>query len=151
MTKGKDSHSVTIPSKVLHNKKILPNAKLLFGEITFLCNKNEKGCCWASNDYFAKLFKVSNTSISLWINSLLNNKFIKSEINYKNNTRKIYLKTSLSKLKDNISKDILGTSVFETDVPKDNTLLVDDFKIKTKEWVDEKGQKQVEDTIDYED
>lgn len=150
MAKEKDLHSITIPNKVLYCDEILPNAKLLFGEITFLCSKNKNGCCWASNDYFAKLFKVSNTSISLWIKSLLDNKFIKSEVNPKNNTRKIYLKASLSKVKDNISKDILGTSVLETDVPKDNNNFIDDFKIETKEWVNKKGQTVGTDTISYE-
>ena len=151
MTKEKDIHSITIPSEVLHCKEIPANAKLLLGEIIYLCEKNKNECCWASNNYFAELFKVSVTTVSLWISSLRNHKFIKDDINYKNNTRKIFLKTSLKKPKDNISKDILGTSILGIDVPDNNNSLSDDFNISTKEWVNKEGQKVGEDTIDYEE
>ena len=42
-----------IPGNIRYDKTLCPNAKLLYGEITSLCNK--KGHCWASNSYFSKL------------------------------------------------------------------------------------------------
>ena len=75
---NKKSYYAIIPANVRYNEKICPNAKLLYGEITALCN--EKGFCWASNDYFSQLYKVSKVSISKWIKQLVNEGFVKSEI-----------------------------------------------------------------------
>jgi hypothetical protein len=83
----KKSYYAVIPANVRYNKKLTANAKLLYGEITALCN--EKGYCWASNSYFAKLYSVSNKSISLWIKQLSNHGFLKSEIIYKEGTKEI--------------------------------------------------------------
>jgi len=154
LTKEKELYYITIPSEVLHCKEIPANAKLLLGEIIYLCEKNKNGCCWASNNYFAELYKVSVTTVSLWISSLQEHKFIKSEINHKTNTRKIFLKTSLKKPKDNISKDILGTSIPKIDVPDNNNNFEDkeednNLKIETKKWTNKKGRVVGTDTIEY--
>lgn len=82
------SYFATIPAEVRYSKHLTPNAKLLYGEITCLCNK--LGYCWATNGYFAKLYNKDKATISVWINSLHKNGFIKCNI--ENNTkRKIYL------------------------------------------------------------
>lgn len=76
-----------IPASVRYDENIRPNAKLLYGEITALCN--EKGYCWASNQYFAELYKVSKTSISLWIKDLINNGYVTTELVYKEGSKEI--------------------------------------------------------------
>ena len=73
------SFYAVIPANVRYDKRLTPNAKLLYGEITALCN--EKGFCWASNNYFADLYEVTPQAISKWINSLSDNGFIKLEKN----------------------------------------------------------------------
>jgi hypothetical protein len=62
------SYYAIIPASVRYDKKLTPNSKLLYGEITALCN--EKGYCWANNTYFSTLYKVSNRTITNWINEL---------------------------------------------------------------------------------
>jgi hypothetical protein len=57
-----------IPSSVRYDKKLPANAKLLFGEITALCNK--EGYCWATNEYFAELYGASDKTIGRWLKAL---------------------------------------------------------------------------------
>ena len=67
MAENKAYYAV-IPSHVRYDKDLCPNAKLLYGEITAL--SNEKGYCWATNNYFAELYGVTKASISAWIKQL---------------------------------------------------------------------------------
>jgi hypothetical protein len=76
-----------LPAKVRYDKNITPNAKLLYAEITALCN--EKGYCWAGNAYFAELYGVTKTSISNWISSLQKNGYIDVQLIYKENSKEI--------------------------------------------------------------
>jgi hypothetical protein len=59
-----------IPATVRYNKSIPPSAKLLYAEISALCNL--KGHCWAGNAYFANLYKTTERSVINWINTLKN-------------------------------------------------------------------------------
>lgn len=76
-----------IPANVRYDKDLPANAKLLYGEITALCN--EKGFCWASNNYFADLYGVSKVSISKWIKKLIEHGYLNSEIHYKEDSKEI--------------------------------------------------------------
>lgn len=84
-----------IPATVRYNKNLCPNAKLLYGEITAMCKK--KGFCWATNDYFAKLYKVNKTTISEWISQLRLNGHIYVEVVNTDSgyERKIYMLDAL--------------------------------------------------------
>lgn len=84
------NYYAVIPADVRYAKKLNPNAKLLFGEITALCNR--EGYCWASNNYFAELYGCTPQSISNWIQELASQGFIKTE-NFpeRGNLRHIYL------------------------------------------------------------
>ena len=81
------SYYAIIPANVRYDKNVCSSAKLLYGEITALCN--QKGFCWASNSYFAELYGVSKTSVSKWIKQLIDGCYIKSSIEYKLNTKEI--------------------------------------------------------------
>lgn len=87
MSKIQTSFYAIIPADVRYSD-IPPNAKLLYGEITALCNK--EGFCWATNSYFAQLYKVAPTTISDWIRKLRDKGFVDYEILNKTK-RKIYL------------------------------------------------------------
>ena len=89
----KKSYYAVIPANVRYDKRLTANAKLIYGEITALCN--ERGYCWARNSYFAELYNVSKKSVSTWINQLIEFGYIYSEIKYVEGTKEIenrYLK-----------------------------------------------------------
>lgn len=81
------SYYAILPANVRYDKNITPNAKLLYAEITALCN--DKGYCWAGNAYFAELYGVTKTSISNWISSLQKNGYIDVQFIYKENSKEI--------------------------------------------------------------
>lgn len=76
-----------IPANVRYDKDLAPNAKLLYGEITALCN--EKGYCWASNQYFAELYGVSVLSVKRWVNSLVTKGYVYRTLTYKPNSKEV--------------------------------------------------------------
>lgn len=81
------SYYAIIPANVRYDKDLAPNAKLLYGEITALCN--EKGYCWASNQYFAELYGVSVLSVKRWVNSLVTKGYVYRTLTYKPNSKEI--------------------------------------------------------------
>jgi hypothetical protein len=81
------SYYAVIPASVRYNDKLTPNAKLLYGEITALCN--EKGFCWANNKYFADLYNVDKITISRWIKQLQQEGFISSDLIFKEGTKEV--------------------------------------------------------------
>lgn len=77
MEKESPSYYAIIPASVRY-ADIPANAKLLYGEITALCNK--EGYCWANNKYFAKLYNVSEFTVSRWISKLAKKKLLNVDI-----------------------------------------------------------------------
>ena len=128
-----------IPANVRY-ADLKPNAKLLYGEITALSNKH--GFCFASNKYFAELYKVNKNTISSWISDLKNYGFItvKIERNVNNQITKRcigilkkmdnpiheklkYNNTSINTTSNNISiKDKFENLVMFFDYPKEMKL-----------------------------
>lgn len=70
-----------IPANVRYDEKLTDGAKLLYGEITAL--SNEKGYCWASNGYFAKLYSKDRSTIKRWIKQLEERGYIERKVKYK--------------------------------------------------------------------
>lgn len=57
-----------IPAPVRYDTRIPANAKLLYGEISALCNT--EGYCWAKNEYFAQLFGWAAPTVTRLISNL---------------------------------------------------------------------------------
>lgn len=87
MKNEEPNYYAVIPANVRYDTELKDKAKLLYGEITSLCNIS--GCCYANNKYFANLYKVSQTTISLLIKNLVDRGYITSEIKFKENTKEI--------------------------------------------------------------
>ena len=84
----KPNYYAIIPANVRYDSDLTANAKLLYGEITSLCN--EKGFCWATNEYFSNLYGVSDRTIRSLIKQLQDKKYIKVDL-IDNSKRMIYL------------------------------------------------------------
>jgi len=83
----KKGYYAIIPANVRYDKGLTPNAKLLYGEVTALCN--QEGYCWAGNAYFAELYEVNKVSVSKWVNQLVKRGYLNSTIQYKKGTKEI--------------------------------------------------------------
>ena len=73
------------------NAKISANAKLLYAVISGLTNN--KGYCYASNDYLAHQMQLQERQIQYLLKELKDNKLITINI-YENNKRMILLNTN---------------------------------------------------------
>jgi len=87
------NYQVKIPTAVRFDRQLPAHSKLLYGEISALCN--QEGYCWAGNDYFATLYQVQPKVVSRWIQQLRKNGHIQVEIS-RGNDRKIRLVSNQS-------------------------------------------------------
>ena len=87
MEEQQKAYYAIMPAEVRYDKDLPPNAKLLYGEITALCN--DKGYCWATNQYFADLYKVSKITVSRWISTLNKKGYISIDTLYREGTKEL--------------------------------------------------------------
>ena len=92
----KPNYYAVIPAEVRYSKKLTPNSKLLYAEITALCNMNGK--CTASTEYFCRLYEVSRGSIQNWLKMLDDNGYIERTVIFKQGSKEIL--SRYIKLKD---------------------------------------------------
>ena len=83
----KPNYYAILSAEVRYDNRLRPNVKLLYAEITALCNMNRE--CFASNRYFSELYGKSKGSISGWISELIKYGYISSEYTYKSDTKEI--------------------------------------------------------------
>lgn len=134
----KPNYYAIIPADVRYDDELTPNAKLLYGEITALSNK--EGYCYASNTYFAELYKVSNRTIIRMINNLVNKGYLEKMNIYKKGTkeilqRRLYLVTKITLPSD---KNVTGGN--DKNVTDNNTS-INNTSINKKEIYKERFKK----------
>ena len=107
----KNNYFTVLPANVRYDKELSPQAKLLFSELTILCDK--EGFCWATNAYFADLYGVDKITVSRWISQLKKRGYIFFEdVNKNDNTlnnivikyRRICIATLNKNVKQNIKE-----------------------------------------------
>ena len=67
-----------IPAPVRHDPELRPNAKLLYAEISSLCD--QRGYCWATNERLGEIFGVGAKTASELISQLEKHGYITVEI-----------------------------------------------------------------------
>jgi hypothetical protein len=88
------SYYAVIPASVRYDDRISANAKLLFGEVTALASA--RGYCWATNNYFARLYKVQKNTVSRWLGELVEAGVIEIVIDrHRGNRRRITLSSKI--------------------------------------------------------
>lgn len=141
MNEEKPNYYSIIPAEVRYDSDLRANEKLLYGEITALSYKT--GDCWASNNYFAKLYNVTPQAISLWINNLKNKGYITVEYIKKGNSiDKRIIKLGVSIYVDRVSTNVDGgyQQMFkENNTSINNTSIKENIKRKVfkKPTIDE--------------
>lgn len=103
----KPNYYAIIPAVVRYSNELKANEKLLYGEITALANKT--GECWASNQYFAKLYNVTPQAVSKWISNLRKKGFIQTRYVYKGEDEKEIEKRIITIFPEVLTND-LGVS-----------------------------------------
>ena len=89
-TKGANmtaTYYTILPAEIRLDKRLSAFEKILYSDILALANK--KGYCYATNQYFAKTYQMSISSISNAISKLVELDFIKRIYEYKDNTKMI--------------------------------------------------------------
>jgi len=117
--KEKPNYYAIIPAEVRYSKALIPNAKLLYAEITALCNMNGK--CTASTEYFCRLYEVSKVSVQKWLKNLEDNNHIRRVNKYKPHSKQIECRVitlvnvpSKEKLTDNTNINIINTNLTDS-------------------------------------
>tara|TARA_R110002020_G_scaffold204441_3_gene408519 strand:+ start:390 stop:989 length:600 start_codon:yes stop_codon:yes gene_type:complete len=129
----KPNYYAVIPAEVRYNKKLTPNAKLLYAEITALTNMNGK--CTASTDYFCKLYEVSRVSIQKWLKILEDNNYIKRVNIYKQGSKQIETRVITlvntpckEKFTDNTNINITNTNLTDSNSVRFKKPTLDEVK-----------------------
>ena len=117
--KEKPNYYAILTSEVRYSKALTPNAKLLYAEITALCNMNGK--CTASTQYFCRLYEVSRGAVQNWLKMLDDNGYIDRTVIYKQGSREImhrYInikdKGSVKIMTDNTNINITNTNLTDS-------------------------------------
>ena len=136
MDERSPGYYAVLPAPVRYDDSIPANAKLLYGEISALIGS--EGYCFASNSYFASLYKLSERTISGLISTLHDAKYIIVQVERdragKVTNRKIYLTASAveghpvekifytpgKSFREGIEKNFQYTNLSNTDIDKEN-------------------------------
>lgn len=83
------SYFAILPANIRYDKNLKPLAKLLYAEITALCN--DKGYCIAPPNYFTEFCETTSDKVSLYINQLKDSGYIDIVYDNKSGDRRIYI------------------------------------------------------------
>lgn len=147
MDETRPGYYAIIPADVRYDDRIPANAKLLYGEISALIGAD--GFCFATNQYFSKLYGMAEETIARLITKLEKAGHIRRELERDKTgqivTRKLYLRVSMPEIQpldekintprqknqEGIDKKVKDTNTSITNIEKENK------KEKSKPLTDE--------------
>lgn len=148
----KPNYYAVIPADVRYDEDLRANAKLLYGEITALANKT--GFCYASNNYFARLYKVDPSAISKWVKDLQDKEYIiidylKEKESIK--SRIIKIKSNAQEVLPNVNRVLPKEQEGYCQKNKENNTSINNININNnkKEIYKEKSMEIIKATINY--
>ena len=148
----KPNYYAVIPADVRYDEDLRANAKLLYGEITALANKT--GICYASNNYFARLYKVDPSAISKWVKDLQDKEYIiidylKEKESIK--SRIIKIKSNAQEVLPNVNRVLPKEQEGYCQKNKENNTSINNIYINNnkKEIYKEKSMEIIKATINY--
>ena len=136
MDERSPSYYAVLPATIRYDDKIPANAKLLYSEISALIGS--EGYCFASNAYFASLYRLSERTVSGLISILKNNGYIIVQVDRNQSgkviNRKIWLSESTTERQplenifytpgksflDGIEENFQYTNLSSTSICKEN-------------------------------
>ena len=113
---NRPNYYAILSAEVRYDNRLRPNVKLMYAEITALCNMNGK--CFATNSYFSKLYNVSKGSVSGYIKELSKYGYIQTEYTFKKGSKEIdnrYIKI----LKGGVSEN--NNPLYQKSIKSNNT------------------------------
>jgi hypothetical protein len=130
----KPTYYAVIPAIVRYDPDLSSSEKLLYAEITALCNAT--GECFASNNYFAKLYSKDKVTISRWVAKLRDKGYI--HINYKYVPGSKAIESRIVHISQSIPGIITPTSKNAkrptSKNAKDNTIINNNAQILFEAW-----------------
>lgn len=121
------SYYAIIPAEVRYSD-INPSAKLLYGEITALCN--QRGYCWATNSYFSELYGVTKNTISTWISELKKRGFVSVEVIRNDKRQVVKRKIGIIEIRDTpITENLKGNSKENNTIKETNNSGIMEFRL----------------------
>ena len=130
------SFYAVIPIIIMRDKRLKLGARLLYGEITSLSNK--EGFCWASNKYFAELYDCSKDTISRWIAELKECEHISVELVYQKDTK--IIENRIIRLLTYVKSQKATNEQVQNDIPAPKVAKVRPQKAKKEKVVKEKKE-----------
>lgn len=134
----RDFKGVWIPKDIWLNEQLDITEKAVFAEIDSLDNENG---CTASNDYFTKFFKVSESTITRAISHLKELGLIESSFDGRVRTlRVVKLTRQSSQIDEHINTNISNTNNIQQELFNTNKEVInkeDTYKEKVQKFVDD--------------
>lgn len=142
----KPNYYAIIPAHVRYNENLNSSQKLFYSEITALTYKT--GECWASNNYFARLYKVSPSLISNWVKALEKENLI--VVDYSKNGKEITKRIIKIIGTQNIDDPIQNIEEGYSKYLKENNTSINNTSIKKEIYKEKKFIKPtLEEVKDY--